>query len=63
MIDSFYFRSAVKWLSTIGLVLADTVLCNYRKSSKETRGSYFFFTAANAGLVRIRVSLEGGSYL
>ena len=35
----------------------------YRKSSKETRGSYSFSKTTNAGLIRIRVLLEGGSYL
>ena len=35
----------------------------YRKSLKETRGSYSFFEASNAGLIQGRVSFEGGSYL
>ena len=29
---------------------------NYRKSLKETRGSYSFFDASNAGLIQGRVS-------
>ena len=34
----------------------------YRKSSKETRGSYSLSQGPNAGLIRIRVLLEGESY-
>ena len=34
----------------------------YRKSLKETRGSYFFIDALNAGLIQGRVSFKGGSY-
>ena len=34
----------------------------YRKSLKETRGSYFFIVASNAGLIQGRVSFKGGSY-
>ena len=49
-------------------LLADVYVCfrlyevKYRKSLKETRRSYFFIVASNAGLIQGRVSFKGGSY-
>ena len=37
--------------------IKENTVIEYRKSLKETRGSYYFFEAPNAGLILGRVSL------
>ena len=61
---TFYdFPSLLVWcLFGLILILRRCVDVVYRKSLKETRGSYSFFEAWNAGLIQGRVSFEGGSY-